>query len=339
MKVSFIIPAYNVEAFLPRCLQSIAPLLDEGHEAVLIDDGSTDGTLVVAETFAREHPQLRVVSQPNSGQSAARNRALKMATGDYIFYLDADDYLHTIEVRQIIEDCKAAIMGGLTVDAVVFGLRLDNGSSSIASPILQRRTFATGLEYFRHTNCDGTFRTYPCNKMFSRQRLLEWNIVFPEGRIYEDMQFNLQFFAQCGTVLQMPLNPYHYVLYNPTSSTNPACLQQRDLQALISADEATEWLEKFNPKHDNKRLHAEDITFQTLLFSFLSSCLLKKYIPLSFKDEQAMEFVNRTLEHPLFKKAMHCCAKHPSIGIRRWGMAVCLCLSPRLSRYVINALM
>ena len=367
MKVTFIIPAYNVEAFLPRCLQSLASLLNDGHEAVLVDDGSTDATRAVAEAFATAHPQLRVVSQANSGQSAARNRALGMATGDYVFYVDADDYLDTAEARSVIAECRAAAESGQTPDAIVFGMQLHQADGTTSATPLPRRDFATGTDYFRQANRDATFRTFPWNKLFRRQCLTDWAIAFPEGRIYEDMQFNLQFFAQCRRVVQLTQCPYNYVLYNPNSSTSATRIQQRDFQALVAVEEATAWLDAFSTRSrrqagnskqsspgssqhssDITSQHSSDITsllssddtaFQVLVFSFISSCLLRKYIPLSFHHAEARPYVDRTMAHPLFRRAAHHCALRPNLGLRRWGMALAITLSPSLSRHLIYRLM
>lgn len=332
MRISIIIPAYNMQSVVCRCLRSILPLLHDGHELVLIDDGSTDETVRTVHDFiAKENVSNAIVlSQANAGQSVARNNGVQIATGDYIWFIDADDFVNTSEAQQVIKLTEQAAASGRQVDAAVFGLMMDKEQTSVPNSILQNDDYDTGIDYFRQSNVKGTFRTYPVNKLFRTALVRELNLTFPRGRIYEDMQWNLQYFLQCGRVIQLALNPYHYVLDNANSSTCASRIQERDLQAITSAEEANIWFQS-QDTHIKSAMSA----FQILLFTFLSSCLLRKYIPLSFSYPEAIEYVRSTMLHPLFRKAALHCALHPSIGLRRWGMAMCICISPRLSRHII----
>lgn len=92
-KLSIIIPAYNVEAFLPQCLDSIFSQDYADFEVLCVDDGSVDDTPQLLLGFAAEHPNLRVITQPNQGMSTARNRGLKEAIGEYALFVDSDDWL------------------------------------------------------------------------------------------------------------------------------------------------------------------------------------------------------------------------------------------------------
>lgn len=336
MKVSFIIPAYNVQPVVCCCLKSILPLLLDGHELILIDDGSTDETAQTVRDFiaAENVPNAIVLSQANAGQSTARNKGIQMATGDYIWFIDADDYVDTSEAQQVIAFAERAIANEQQMDAVVFGLKLDKGQTSVPNPILQDTEYETGLNYFRQSNINGTFRTYPVNKLFRTVLVRKLNLTFPCGRIYEDMQWNVQYFLQCERVLQLALNPYHYVIHNTNSSTCPTHIQERDFQALTAVEEATAWFQG-----QGAQTRTVEEAFHVLVFTFLSSCLLRKYIPLSFSHPEAIEYVRRTMQHPLFRKAVRHCVQHPSIGLRRWGMVLCIYCSPRLSRHIIYRMM
>ena len=87
MTFSIIIPAYNAEAYLSRCLDSIFSQDYEDYEVIVINDGSTDGTA----TILKRYPQVKVINQSNHGMSSARNRGLEVAQGDYILFVDSDD--------------------------------------------------------------------------------------------------------------------------------------------------------------------------------------------------------------------------------------------------------
>ena len=93
-KISVIIPVYNVEAYLERCLNTVCGQSYKNLEIILVDDGSTDNCLQICEEFAERDDRIKVIHQSNQGVSAARNTGLDAATGDYIAFVDSDDYIH-----------------------------------------------------------------------------------------------------------------------------------------------------------------------------------------------------------------------------------------------------
>lgn len=94
-KVSIIIPVYNVEIYLTRCLDSCLQqdLSYDEYEIIAINDGSTDNSLSILQDYADRYPNLKIVNQDNRKQGAARNRGIEIATGDYIWFVDSDDWL------------------------------------------------------------------------------------------------------------------------------------------------------------------------------------------------------------------------------------------------------
>lgn len=103
--ISFIIPAYNVEKYIERCLNSIfSQNVDEGrYEVIVIDDGSTDHTLDLLRSMEKEHGNLRVYTQGNQGPSAARNRGLDMCKGNYVWFVDSDDYIAQGAIKDLLD--------------------------------------------------------------------------------------------------------------------------------------------------------------------------------------------------------------------------------------------
>ena len=100
-RISVIVPAYNVEAYIARCLQSLQAQTFGDWEAVVVDDGSSDRTPEILDGFAAQDARIRVIHQSNAGVSAARNRALETIRGDYSLIIDGDDFLHP----QLMEIC------------------------------------------------------------------------------------------------------------------------------------------------------------------------------------------------------------------------------------------
>ena len=97
---SIIIPVYNVEQYLQDCLNSVVKQYYIDYELICVNDGSTDGSLVVLEEYQQKYPQITIISQQNKGLSAARNAGIQAAKGDYLFFLDSDDWIepNTLEM-------------------------------------------------------------------------------------------------------------------------------------------------------------------------------------------------------------------------------------------------
>ena len=102
--LSIILPVYNVEAYIGKCLNSI--LIDNAFcgEVICVNDGSTDNSFSILQQYVLRYPNVQIVSQSNAGLSVARNVGLKRATGDYVFFIDSDDWIFPHTLQQIIEE-------------------------------------------------------------------------------------------------------------------------------------------------------------------------------------------------------------------------------------------
>lgn len=112
-KVSIIVPIYNMEKYLGRCIDSILVQTHTNIEVILVDDGSTDSSPQVCDDYAKRDPRIKVIHKSNGGLSSARNAGLDIATGDYIGFVDSDDYISTDMYKVLAErldnsDCEIA---------------------------------------------------------------------------------------------------------------------------------------------------------------------------------------------------------------------------------------
>lgn len=188
--ISFIIPIYNAEDYLAQCIGSIfAQRETYSLEIILIDDESTDNSLAIAQAYAGKDSRVVVLTQPHAGQSAARNLGLRHAKGEYIAFVDADDYLAPDWCEQHME----AIQG---VDYVQSGYTKE-GKTVIAKHAYQF--------------------TSACLRLYKREAL--HGLSFPEGMIYEDVLFSVQLWCTNATCRQIPYAGYYYTT-NPTSTTS-----------------------------------------------------------------------------------------------------------------------
>lgn len=127
MKLSYIVPVYNVEKYLDECLESMfnQGLREDEFEALLIDDGSTDTSLRIANQWAEHHSNIRVFHQENRGQATARNLGIDNAIGDYLMFVDSDDYLLPGKVVGLMR-----VLESEHLDAILYNLLVQNEDGS-----------------------------------------------------------------------------------------------------------------------------------------------------------------------------------------------------------------
>lgn len=177
-QLSIIIPAYNVETFLPQCLNSIITQNLADYEVLCVDDGSTDGTLRLLNSYADEHPELRVLTQSNQGVSAARNYGLKEAKGEYVLFVDSDDWL-----------CKGALSGLAAFlngeDVVCFNAKkyLEKADEFKDNNLLSVDGIVKGWDYFNKVRLIPSEIHFVCvwQRAYRRAFLEENNLSFAEG--------------------------------------------------------------------------------------------------------------------------------------------------------------
>ena len=101
-QVSVVVPVYNVEKYLARCLDSLIAQTERNLEIICVDDGSTDGSAAILADYAAKDPRIQVMTQPNAGQAVARNRGMDAATGEFLCFVDSDDAAHPRLVERLL---------------------------------------------------------------------------------------------------------------------------------------------------------------------------------------------------------------------------------------------
>ena len=190
-KLSILIPAYNVECWLSRCLDSILSQICEGIEITIVDDGSTDKTLQCAREFAEKWSCIEVFTKKNEGVGAARNFLLDKARGEFIWFVDSDDY--------IVEGCLSLLLNELseTLDLL-----------SVSYNEVNLNPFeGTGLEFIEKRLING----YLWSKIIRRKIINDANIRFDSERCsQEDWFFLMHVYPHLNYVKQITLKAYSY---------------------------------------------------------------------------------------------------------------------------------
>ena len=217
--VSVIVPVYNVEKYLKRCLDSILAQDYTAIEVLVVDDGSTDASAAICDTYAA-YPQVKVWHQSNQGQSAARNLALDNAKGEYVLFVDADDYVAPdilSETVTVLEKAQA--------DVVIFDFFVDkNGYQHPFVPDFWARDKLspdkiTTQNIISLTMVDD-IPNLVWNKLYKRKL---WDkLRFPEGYYYEDLFIHPQLFFNVAKAIYLTKCLYYNNRLNPLSTTSVA---------------------------------------------------------------------------------------------------------------------
>lgn len=211
MKYSVIIPVYNCSDYLRSCVESL-PLSRQDLQVLLIDDGSTDGSGALCDALAAQYDCIRVIHQQNSGVSAARNRGIREAEGDYLLFIDADDTVDTQLLDQLLNDFP-----GTGADMAIFGICFDyyHHGKQYRSDLLAYAE--SGLLDSNHWSehfaelFEANAISSSCTKILKKRILHENSIGFAQDMfLYEDLELMLRYAAHCGSIYNDPRGIYHY---------------------------------------------------------------------------------------------------------------------------------
>ena len=213
--ISIIVPIYNAEAYLKACIESLLRQTEKELQIILMDDGSTDGSYAVAQSFADQDPRILLLQQPHAGQSAARNLGLSHAQGEFIAFVDTDD---TVE-PDWCERHLAAIEG---VDYVQSGYKRCQRSevrgqrsevSNHQSSIINQKIPSHPYQF-----------TSPCMRLYRRAAIE--GLTFAEGYIYEDVLYSVDLWLSGAHCRIINYTGYRYTL-NPQSTTSRPHIEAR----------------------------------------------------------------------------------------------------------------
>jgi len=213
MKLSVIIPVYNVEKYLSKCLDSVIHPELEDYEIIAVNDGSTDSSPAILEDYRARYCELiKVIHKENGGQGTARNLGLEAARGEYILFIDSDDYVLPETLPYLLSLCESR------KDIYFFD------SESV-------REDGSVISYLSSTECDGDFsittdpkillsNPSPCDKMVSRQLYVGHNIRFPARVWYEDFRTIPKLYLWAKSCVRVRKPFYKYLMRSGSTMNN-----------------------------------------------------------------------------------------------------------------------
>ena len=228
--ISVIVPVYNVEKFLPRCLQAISEQTYRNLEIIFVDDGSTDRSGTLCDEFAAKDSRARVIHQPNAGLWAARNAGLDLAQGAYLFIPDGDDYFH----RDILRILHEAINFGRGYDLAICHKQKteipdEDTSSSIPIQLIEVTRDSLFLGLFSKDN-PIIWKHYShnvWNKLY-RRRLID-NLRFKPFVVAQDREFLIRLYLTVKEAILVDYFLYFWVQHPESIMHSPSYLLRRSM--------------------------------------------------------------------------------------------------------------
>lgn len=196
-KVSVIIPIYNVENYIEECLVSALNQTLKDIEIICVDDGTKDSSMEIVERYAQKDDRIVIIHRENGGLSAARNTGLEAATGEYVYFLDSDDYITEDMLEILYHECKKDDLDNIYFDAESFYESEEVKQEQPQYIHYYRRPAAfeqvmSGPELYATMENLNCYRPSACLQMLRRSLLLDQGITFYEGIVHEDQLFTIQ---------------------------------------------------------------------------------------------------------------------------------------------------
>lgn len=232
-KISVIVPVYNIEGYIERCLKSIQKQTYPRFEVIIIDDGSTDNSLLLCQKFAKKYRNFRVISQKNQGLSAARNTGIKQATGDFLAFVDGDDEILPNFLADLM---TAAETTGAEIAICGFFEVYPKNTRIVKTKSRQSMTVKTGREAVKDLLIfQKNIEIVTWNKLYKKE--LFHKVQFPVGKVCEDNLTTYKLLARAKKVVYLDLTLYRYFRRNNsiTKQTNQLVFCERREEAAEAA--------------------------------------------------------------------------------------------------------
>lgn len=285
-KVSIIVPVYNVEQYISRCIESLTNQTLQDIEIILVDDGSKDNSLKICNKYAKKDKRIKVITQKNAGPSVARNNALKLASGDFIGFVDSDDYVSPETYEKALQCMQD------DVDLVIWGVNVISDDNLCYISWFQEKYFKLKYEGKVELTEDIKLLTdvVPWNKLYRRSIISEKEITFPAGRLYEDNAFWWKYTSWCKNAYYLD-ERLHYYNMRATSLRGEVISKKQECEAdrIFMVEDVFDYYYKYNLLNDKNNsiierlfilsyIDAYDETNNKIEITFMGKNLIEKII-------------------------------------------------------------
>lgn len=281
-KATVIVPVYNVEAYLEKCVDSILAQTEPDFELLLVDDGSTDNSGALCDQLARKDPRIQVIHQENQGLGGARNTGIKAATGDWILLVDSDDWIEQSLLEKTLE---AALRE--EADMVMFWFRSVDEQGNTLRVFVENVPTDQGLTLKDHPDL---LLTAPAawRRLYRRELFTRTGILFPPQVWYEDIRTTPKLMAAASRVVFLDDIGYNYLSRSGSITKNQNADRNREI--LLAFDDLLSYFKEQGIFEQ----YRQELCFLTLFHAYITASvrilLINRKHPLL---KECREYVNK----------------------------------------------
>lgn len=285
IEISVIVPFYKPQRLqFRKCLDSLTQQHFDSYEIILVDDGNPEAWNTIAEEYSKNHQNVQVLHQKNGGVSAARNAGIQKASGKYIAFVDADDYVekdYLSALYDAVQDCDLAICG-IAEQYYPVQDRWMEARVFFSTPAVY-----TGLQYIN----------FSVNKLYKAEIIKENNISFPVGvKLGEDAIFLSGYYKHCKSIRTVSDLLYHYV-WTPDSAVHSFDAKYWDYEKRVIEKQLPLFQQyPLTQNHHNELLRWLYLKMQGVVFYYIDNMPMSKY----------REIIQQVLEFPAFAELKTC---------------------------------
>lgn len=281
-KISIVVPVYNVENYLVRCLNSLLNQTLKDIDIICVNDGSTDGSVEILKEFANKDSRIKIINKENGGLSSARNEGMKYVTTDYVGFVDSDDW-----VEPDTYELALAAMEKNNVDIVCWGAKIvvENIEEDNIGVVLAKDYHNIKNVGYKEINdsilCRTTVTVW--NKLFKTKIIKDNNLTFPNGLIYEDNEFFLKYAIYCQSAYYIDKYLYNY-LQRSNSIIGNMCTKKSNkaLDYIKIYENIYKYYERLNLLDKHKDLISNK--FNSIMWNAYSHCQDKKLVKKKLRE-------------------------------------------------------
>lgn len=285
-KVSIIVPIYNVEKYIERCIKSLISQTYRDIEILLINDGSLDDSKNICERYEKIDKRIKLYNKENGGLSDARNYGLKRATGEYILFVDSDDYIESDAVEVLIAEMQKDNLDIVAGNAVLEADGEDKKYLDITKHDDNKVT--NGLEYYVSSIETDCFQASPWVYMYKSEIILKNNLFFEKGILHEDEEWTPRIMIKVKRVKYINFVFYHYTVSRENSIMN----SKDKTKNMVDLFNTYKKLEKiFNETEASKEQHKKMNDY--LCRGYINACVLEPVDQKVYNENVDYKFIFR----------------------------------------------
>ncbi len=277
--ISVVLPIYNVEKYLDKCIQTVCNQTYKNLEIILVDDGSPDNCPKMCEEYAKHDSRIQVIHKKNGGLSDARNAGIKKATGKYITFIDSDDYVALDYVEFLYQTIKKA-----NSQMAIAAHQVLYDSGKVIEKATHENSVLTPKEVLERILYDEGIDLSAWGKLYETQ--LFQTVQFPKGRVFEDAATTYRLVDECTTIAVHSESKYYYIIRG-NSITN-ATFSPKKMDLVLSTREMAEYTKKKYPE-------LESAANRRLMYAYLStlSQLAKSKEKFPKEEKELMTYIKK----------------------------------------------